>query len=518
MAAFALPPGLARHTPQLWGAVVKLCSAGFTVDPYEARVLFADFGIEAWQELAADYPQLGTKLTACSFERVLTRQFYNYAATSLVSLSAARWRLRDMQTVLMAPPCSSPAGAWRVLAEALAHLPENDVERLLAFRTHGLPCEWLFAAADGGTIRNARAALVQAATRWVDLSFTLDPQGEQPAIARALWSHGRHAASVARQLGLPLAQVEAARMDIGINLASALDHATPKRRSKGRTALANDYFSDFLVLLARSNRSEVHRFAARFSTHLLEQLDDNDLQLNDEARQIAEMCPEVLAQAYYLLLKYSFKNQDDRDSCQTEHAWQLHQRATQHVAAAFDALVTDLPPEMVDWSRLLPRDVVGRFDTTVPAPAESRHASALRRYGLVPESFVGIARSLQLQFDALRNRNTVPAFFAADDAPDTPEPTDEPVTMGFKELQACVRAAPHVPGHAGLVDALAHWTLEVVAERPHFVPGYASDRSSSDEGALVAVPRTSALAVGVQDLRALWIARRPGVRQMVASW
>lgn len=517
MAAFALPPGLVRHAPQLWGTVADLCGAGFTVDPYEARVLFADFGIEAWQELVAHHPQPGAPSAARSFEHALTCQFYDYAAKSLAQLGAARWRLHDMQAVLQCLPLNNAPSAWRVLAEALAHLPENELERLLAFRAHGLPCEWSFAAADGCTIRKARAALVQAAARWLEIAVTLDPQGEQPAIARELWSHGRHAASVARNLGLPLAQVEAVRAAVGINLARALDHALPRRRSRGRTALANNDFSAILVLLAHGHHSEAYRLFARVGARLLDQLDDRDLQLDDEARRIAEMHPELLAKAYRLLLRLN-DDQVDRHTDQAEHAWKLQQGAAQHVAEAFDALVADLPPEMVNWSRLLPGDVVGKFATTVPSPAKSSQASVLRDYGLAPESFVGIARSIQLQLDALCRRNAIPSFFAADDAPDPPKPSDEPVTLGISEVRACVRVAPHVPGHDGLVDALAHWTLDVVAERPHFVPGYDSDRSQSDVDVLVAVPRAFALAAGAQDLRALWIARRYSGRQLAASW
>lgn len=517
MPAIALPPGLVRHAPQLWGTVAELCRAGFAVDPYEARVLFADFGIEVWQELAAHDSQSGTPSAARGFVRALTRQFYNYASSSLAPLGAARWRLRDMQAVMLHPSHGNATGAWRVLAEALARLPENDVERLKAFRAHGLPCEWLLATADGGTIRDARAALAEAAVRWIELAFTLDPQGEQPAIARELWSAGRHAASVARILRLPQARVEAVRLALGTDLALALDHTAPRGLSRRRTALANNEFSALLVLLARGDHLEAHRQAARVGAHLLEQLDESDVLLDDKAAQIAQMQPEMLAEAYRLLLN-GIEDQFDRPTDSALHAWRLREQAAQHVAEAFDALITDLPSEMVEWSRLLPRDVVGKFDTTVPEPTESRQAGVLRRYGLAPESFVGIARSLQLQCDALRNRNSVPAFFASDDAPDPPEPTDEPVTLGIGQLRACVRAAPHVPGHAVLVDALARWTLEVVAERPYFVPGYASDRSSSDEGTLVAVPRASMLAAGAQDLRALWTMRRPSGRQMAAGW
>lgn len=517
MPAYPLPPSLARHTPQLWGTVAELCRAGFAVDPYEARVLFADFGLEAWHAPAAQEGKPGGVLPAASFERALAQRFYEYAAANLVPLSAARWRLRDMYATLQRLTPDDHAGSWRELTEALARMPEDDVERLRAFRAHGLPCEWRLAFAEGSTIRHARTSLAQAAVRWLELAAKLDPHGEQPVIACALWSQGRNVASVARLLRLPVARVEAVRATLGSELARALDAAPPPRRNRGRTTLQNNEFSTLLTLLSRGDHHKAAHLLLLHGAQLLEQLDDDDLQLHAEAATIAANRPETLAEAYRLLLGM----RDDTQEFVTNAARQaqaLQQRAADHVASAFHALVDDLPAELVDWPRLLPRDAVGRFDTSVPDAAPSRQAAVLRRYGLAPESFVGIARSVQLQCDALRHRNTVPAFFTADDAPEPPEPGDERVSLDLGQLRACVRVAPHVPGHAGLVDALARWTLDVVAERPHFVPGYESDLSDTARDTLLAVPRRSARADGVQDLRALWITRRTGGSEHAAAW
>lgn len=516
MPQLLLPPRLRARHASLWRTIAALCRSGFPVDPYEARVLIADFAREDWPLFERLLP--GDRAPV---ELRLARRFYEFSADRWGSQHGAAWRLRDLHAAMRGrdsgtrrqrcqPPAPPLVNAWRAL-DAPQRLS------LQRFHAEGLVCEWRLATAQTGSICDARRGIVAALVRWLDAALQASPDDHPLAIARALWGDGCHPNTIARRMAMPTGQVDDLRLVAGAEIAAALQRADPRTNTRASMDLPA-IFRRAVVLLGDNQAREARELLHSHRLPLQAVIEEDNFELDGDALAAVELRPQILAEAYQILFEET--PTVERRAAELR-ALQFQQNDSLGIGSAFRVLVEDLPAHLVDWERWLPARAVDSayskqlFQLPSVAAAGVR-AQGLLQFGLVPESFAGIARSLQLWADEVRAGEEVPAFFASDNAG---EPTsrdaagDDPVELRADTMVACVRLSAFVPSQEPLVQALAQWTTEVLGERPRFIPGYEIDWSGGgfvpDGARLLAHHRPELAPEENADLRALWTYRRP---------
>lgn len=506
-----LQPAALRDA-QLWGEVAALCRQGFVIDPYEGRVLIADYHLQ----------DTSSSNGAGSLDAAHVSDFVEYAWRRWPPQYHAAWKLRAAHAAVdaarargSAPQVPATSNILSYVCDAVAKLPQRDRQRLNAFVLRDFTHEWSLAATEKRAILDVRLSIVDSMGILFRALSTLDsPTPRCWLVAQRVWCDGSHPVNIARLLSVSLADILSAQVEMGALLACAVRITSADLPAQGE--LMHKSRLDLAIkTFQNEGRGAAAAYCKRHRSALLQELDDPETQLRGDVLDYVTANPELLAELYENILPEAFTPEAPPESSAYLVAVEHARQSSEAVGAAFAALADGLDRRMVDWHGVLPRVTPAKWyrEQLLAMPsveAAGPHGRALVEFGLVPETIAGIARSLQLYLDRKRTGHQIPDYFA-DDEIDAAENSDiDPpysTALNLGEVVECVRKAAYAPVDMLLTIKLARWTLLVLAERPCFVPGYLC--RVLDDNDLLAFPMPMGRINSVKSLIPLWTLRHP---------
>jgi RNA polymerase sigma factor (sigma-70 family) len=208
----------------LWRVLAHLAQRGYVVPPSEARDLIHDFYVEAWQGLVERFdPKRG------NFSSYLFGAFYRFARRRILLWQNWRSRVVNVRHLVYHVDESTDSeqavdlkNQLREIRDVLSRLPQQPREVLRDFLSEE-GSERCLALKHRISRHRLREILIDA-LGWVAMevghrSFQATVDGQ---VALALWRDGRTAHDTATLLGIPVAEVHAARKRITAHLLDAI--------------------------------------------------------------------------------------------------------------------------------------------------------------------------------------------------------------------------------------------------------------------------------------------------------
>ncbi|MGD2108662.1 MAG: hypothetical protein PVI86_04655 [Phycisphaerae bacterium] len=328
---------------------------GLAVSPDEGLDLVQEFFASEWQGIKARYDSSygGLKPYLCKAflwfarRRIIRMRDRSARLTDLADL-AERIASSEDETV-----CQADLAAAR---KAWNQLPPGQDQVLLAYLEAGPRSERRLAREFSTTRYRIRELLAEAFSR---VAVSLGEQGkvtdEDWPIALALWRRGLSLRETAQSLGLSTHQVQAARRRILDTIKSGILGAARSANTQERATTMSELNSREIGALLRRALTTPgdQRSLATIKSHaaeVLSFLDSDDVELDGEQARLLSEHPEWLGEIL--------------DAVAGEEALPTHEQAEldalirakvdddRSVGAAFkDALLKDLPPELVNWDR-----------------------------------------------------------------------------------------------------------------------------------------------------------------------
>jgi hypothetical protein len=382
------------------------------------------------------------------------------------------------------------------MRDALARLSAEERSLLLAYAGEPGASERVLADRHGMTRHAVRTVLAQAMAR---LAAQLRPTGQEDLSAGAdamaarvldeLWRQGHSVQRTSERVGVSALIVR--RIQEGHTAALLASLRQPEENRSGRKTTMGrvlDILKDALRDVGSTARLDaVRQHAAEIRAALAQ----NDAVLTGAEFAAAARHPEWMGIVYAALAPADAEISGSLAGALA----QLRADRTAEIRDAFAAMLDGLGPDLTLADavfadvRELPEATQAQLARESGLrPGEDLVALEFLRYGITPLAWAGAARGLTLLFNRIRRRLTGGGRGRAPDAGlrldvTTVHPGSEVglrladggplVAVPFALLEAQVVGAQHV--HPLAAGAMTSWLLDVLAERPFVVEGYAFD-------------------------------------------
>jgi RNA polymerase sigma factor (sigma-70 family) len=497
-----------QHERVLWRVLVSLSKAGFFVPLEDARDLFHDFYVEAWQGLTARHNP-----AVANFTTYVAGAFHRFARRRAIQLDQSRRRLIQLEEAgeLKSPELEPSVLLERKqlvgsLQDALASL--TGLERTLLVEHFGeeRKSERDLAARHSLTRHSVRATLASALEKVTEQVRRPSQRDaiRKPQTPLHYGTRSKHKTATSRSR----------RPSIAGHVSAGAPRTTTNSEIKGATM--NEYDQQAIRKALLTGDESAFQYLAQNAERLRAELSESDdFQLGDPSLDYLRENSQHLLRLYEVLLS------DEEPSELSEVEQAIEQERTDsavEVGEAFDLLTADLPFPLLEWEhwfgnfRVEP-DYVAYLRMQTSVLHGGRHALRLTRFGLTPDSVAGALRGFQLLFDQqLSARKPRQAF-------DTEESllvvnSDRAIELALEHLVAQVSTGPFLPPLSGMPQALTDWTLNLLKERPYCVLNYVFDMQSHGRPAAIALPDWE--HVTQPDLRAVWVRPAPQSSEVVA--